>query len=198
MNKGMIFTSMVSLFSLVLMLAPEPLAAEGEIYKVVNPDGSVTFTDQRPSAGAQPVELKPLSVVETDIQVPDTAADQAASDEAPKEPTARELQRQFRDFRIMQPQHEETFWGTQNTVVISWGASQPIPENMSVALYVDGQRQDAPASGSVSLAFDRGEHQAYAVLRDARNRRIVTSPTVTFFVKQHSANFNRPVPTPRN
>ena len=193
MNKGMISALLVSLSSLVLLLALYPATAEGEIYKVVNPDGSVTFTDQRPSAGAEPVELKPLSVVETDIQVPEAAAE----DEA-KEPTARELRRQFRDFRIIQPQNEETFWGTQNTVVISWGASQPVPDNMNVAVYVDGQRQDAPASGSVSLAFERGEHQAYAELRDARNRRVVTTPTVTFFVKQHSANFNRPVPTPRN
>lgn len=193
MNKGMISALLVSLSSLAMLLAAYPVTAEGEIYKVVNPDGSVTYTDQRPSTGAQPVELKPLSVVETDIQVPE-----ASAEEEPKEPTARDLRRQFRDFRIIQPQNEETFWGTQNTVVISWGASQPIPDNMNVALYVDGQRQDAPAAGSISLAFERGEHQAYAELRDAHNRRVVTTPTVTFFVKQHSANFNRPVPTPRN
>jgi hypothetical protein len=193
MNKGMISALMASLFSLVLLLSIFPVTAEGEIYKVVNPDGSVTYTDQRPSAGAQPVELKPLSVIDTDIQVPE-----ATAEEEPKEPTARDLRRQFQDFRITQPQNEETFWGAQNTVVISWGASQPVPENMKVTLYVDGQRQEAPASGSVSLAFERGEHQAYAELRDARNRRIVVTPTVTFFVKQHSANFNRPVPTPRN
>ena len=193
MNKGMISALMGSLFSLVLLLIIFPVTAEGEIYKVVNPDGSVTYTDQRPSAGAQPVELKPLSVIDTDIQVP-----QATAEEEPQEPTARDLSRQFRDFRITQPQNEETFWGTQNTVVISWGASQPVPENMKVALYVDGQRREAPASGSVSLAFERGEHRAYAELRDARNRKIVVTPTVTFFVKQHSANFNRPVPTPRN
>ena len=193
MNKGMISALMGSLFSLVLLLIIFPVTAEGEIYKVVNPDGSVTYTDQRPSAGAQPVELKPLSVIDTDIQVPE-----ATAGEESQEPTARDLSRQFRDFRITQPQNEETFWGTQNTVVISWGASQPVPENMKVALYVDGQRREAPASGSVSLAFERGEHQAYAELRDARNRKIVVTPTVTFFVKQHSANFNRPVPTPRN
>ena len=193
MNKGMISALMVSRSFLAMLLAAYPVTAEGEIYKVVNPDGSVTYTDQRPSTGAQPVELKPLSVVETDIQVAE-----ASADEEPKEPTARDLRQQFRDFRIIQPQNEETFWGTQNTVVISWGASQPIPDHMNVVLYVDGQRQDAPASGSIGLAFERGEHQAYAELRDARNRRVVTTPAVTFFVKQHSANFNRPVPAPRN
>ena len=193
MNKGMNFALMVSLTFLVTLLVSFPSFAEGEIYKVVNPDGSVTFTDQKPSAGAQPVELKPLSVVETDIQAPE-----AAIEEAPQELSVRELQRQFRDFHITQPQNEETFWGTSNSVVISWGASRPIPDNMTVALFVDGQRSEAPASGNVSMTFERGEHQAYAELRDAGNRKIVTTPPVTFFVKQHSANFNRPVPTPRN
>lgn len=180
------------LFSVVLLSTPLVAVSEGQIYKVVNPDGSVTFTDQKPAPGAEPVKLKPLSVIQTDIQVPETtdaSADQ--SEEVTKEPTARELQRMFRDFRITQPQNEETFWGTGNQVNVSWGASKAIPEDMRVILYVDGEGRNAPASGSTLLAFDRGEHQVYAVLRDANNRRVVSTETVTFFVKQHSANFNR-------
>ena len=190
MYKGMIFTILVSL---VALLVPQAVMAQGEIYKVVNPDGSVTFTDQKPSAGAEPVELAPLSVVETDIQVPDP---EAAAEE--KEPTTRDLRREFRDFKILQPQNEETFWGAGNMITISWGASQAIPQDLSVALYVDGRRQAGVSGGSHTMSFDRGEHQAYAVLMDGRNRRLITAPTVTFFVKQHSANFNRPVVSPRN
>ena len=66
MNKGMIFTMLVSLVAFLVM---HSATVHGEIYKVVNPDGSVTYTDQRPAAGAEPVELAPLSVIETDIQV---------------------------------------------------------------------------------------------------------------------------------
>jgi len=180
------------LFSVALLLTPLVTVAEGQIYKVVNPDGSVTFTDQKPAPGAEPVKLKPLSVIETDIQVPKTAdASENPPEEVTKEPTARELQRMFRDFRITQPQNEETFWGTGNQVTVSWGASKTIPEDMRVILYVNGEGQNAPASGSMLLSLDRGEHQVYAVLRDANNRRVVSSDTVTFFVKQHSANFNR-------
>ena len=75
------------------------------------------------------------------------------------------------------------------TVVVTWGSSAEIPPEMSVMLYVNGEGQKAPASGSVTLTLDRGEHQVYAELRDARNRRVVTTDTVTFFVKQHSVNF---------
>ena len=186
MNKGMI-PVLVFLFFLI---APLAAVAEGQIYKVVNPDGSVTFTDQRPSAGAEPMELRPLSVVETEKPAAATTEPAAAvTDEVTKEPTARELQRQFSDFRITQPQNEETFWGTANQVTVSWGASQATPEGMSAVLFVNGEARNVPASGSVSLTLERGEHRVSAELRDARKRRIVATDPVVFFVKQHSANF---------
>ena len=188
MNKGLISVCVIA----VLLMLPTLGWPEGEIYKVVDKDGNVTFTDQRPSTGAQPMDLPPLSVIESDLPPPSPAA---ANDNVPEEDaplTPRELRRQFRDFAITQPLQEETFWGTENTVVVSWGSSAEIPPEMSVMLFVNGKAQKAPAAGSVMLTLDRGEHQVYAELKDERNRRIVTSPTVTFFIKQHSANFNRP------
>ena len=186
MNKGMISV----LITLVFFLRPPAAFAPGEIYKVVDKDGNVTFTDQRPNAGAEPMDLPPLSVIETDIQVPETSA--AVVDEEPKPPTSRELRKLYRDFSITQPQQEQTFWGTANTVFVSWGSSEAVLPEMSVMLFVDGKGQKAPAAGGVGLTLERGEHQVYAELRDERGRRIVTTDKVTFFVKQHSQNFNRP------
>jgi hypothetical protein len=193
MNKGLINT----LILLVILLFSSTAFAHGDIYKVVDKDGNVTFTDQPPNDAAQPLDLPPLSVIETDIQVPETAAAGSAAEE-PKPPTIRELKKQFRDFKITRPQPEETFWGTANSVFVSWGSSQPIPQSMSAMLFVDGAGQSASAMGGVTLTLDRGEHQVYAQLRDQQNRRIATTDTVTFFVKQHSANFNRPAVGPRN
>jgi len=192
MNKGMIS----ALITLAFFLLPLAAFSQGEIYKIVDENGNVTFTDQRPATGAEPMDLPPLSIIETDVQVPDTPA--AAVDQEPKPPTSKELRKQFRDFSITQPQPEQTFWGTANTVVVSWGSSEAIPPEMSVMLYVDGAGQKAPVAGGVSLTLERGEHQVRAELRDERGRRIVTTETVTFFVKQHSQNFNRGVARPRN
>jgi hypothetical protein len=194
MNKGLI-TAVVLFF-----LLAGPLAAQsgGEIYKVVDENGNVTYTDQRPSAAAKPMDLPPLSVIESDIVVPAPAAQGAQAAEEAKEPTPRDLRRQFRDFRITQPQPEETFWGTANTVVVAWGSSQSVPPELSARLFVDGRPQDVPGSGSVTLTLDRGEHQVYVELLDARKRRIIATQTVTFFVKQQSVGMNRPAPSPRN
>jgi hypothetical protein len=192
MNKGMIR----SLIPLVLLLLPLSLASDGQIYKVVDENGNVTFTDQKPPGDAAPMDLPPLSVIETDIPVPAAPAEGAA--DATEPATPRELRRQFSDFRITQPQNEETFWGTANSVVVSWGSSKPMLPDMSVVLYVDGEGQKAPATGGVTLTLDRGEHKVYAELRDGKNRKIVTTGSVTFFVKQNSQNFNRSRPGPQN
>ena len=62
---------------LLLILLPLTAIAAGEIYRVVDENGNVTYTDQKPAGGGEVVDLPPLSVIETDIQVPDNAADAA-------------------------------------------------------------------------------------------------------------------------
>lgn len=185
MNNGVI-RSLVPLMALLLPLAA---FAEGEIYRVVDEDGNVTYTDQRPSAGAEPMDLPELSVIKTDPP-PQPAGPEQAQSQQSGAPTPRELRQQYSDFQIMQPQQEESFWGTGNQVTVAWGSSQPMLPEMTARLYVDGQAQEAPASGSVMLTLDRGEHQVYVELLDARKRRILATDTVTFFVKQGSALIN--------
>jgi len=187
MHKGMIR----ALTGILLLTVSLGLSAEGEIYKIVDKDGNVTYTDERPQGGAEPMDLPPLSVIETDIQVPPPAESTAQAAEEAKEPTLRDLRRQFQDFRIIQPQQEETFWGTANTVVVAWGTAQPVPPELKARLYVDGVAQPVPASGSLSLTLERGEHQVYAELLDARGRQIVATERVVFFVKQASVGFRR-------
>jgi hypothetical protein len=193
MNKGLIRT----LLPLVVLLLPFAAFPEGEIYKIVDKDGNVIYTDQRPSAAAEPMDLPELSVIQTEAPPPAPAVEAAAEAEATA-PTAKDLRKLYADFRILQPQPEETFWGTENTVVVAWGSSEPVPPEMAVKLYVDGAAQDVAGNGSVSLTLDRGEHKVYAELLDARKRPIVTTDTVTFFVQQHSVNFNGPGVAPRN
>jgi hypothetical protein len=194
MNKGMI----IALACCLVFAGSLAAQSSGEIYKVVDEDGNVTFTDQPPGDSAEPMDLPPLSVIESDIVVPAPTDPAAQAGAEAQQPTVRELRRQYRDFRITQPQQEETFWGTANSVVVAWGSSQSILPELSARLYVDGKAQGVPGNGSMTLTLDRGEHQVYVELLDARKRQIIKTETITFFVKQHSAQFNRAAPTPRN
>lgn len=196
MTRGIV--GLIAVFVATLFLCRA--ADSSEIYKVVDKDGNVVYTDQPPRDGSEPVDLPPLSVIGTENSAtaePDRKENR--SDEAEETPRAlnpSELRRLYRDFRITQPHHEETFWGTANAVFVNWGSSEPPAADMSVRFLVDGRAQAAPTGGGLELSLERGEHQVYAELLDARNRVIVTSETVTFFVKQHSAPMRVPRTTP--
>jgi hypothetical protein len=189
MSKGMIRA--ISLTGIFLLSVSTAWAAE--IWKVVDEDGNVTYTDQPPKDGAAPMDLPELSVIETDIR----EQVKPVAEEGVKAPTSSELRKLYRDFQITRPLPEETFWGTANSVVVTWSSKTAITPDLNVRVFVNGKAQAAPATGGVSLTLDRGEHRVFAELRDARNRRIIKTNTVTFFVKQHSANFNRARPRPR-
>jgi hypothetical protein len=189
MSKGMIKAILITGGFLMSVST----AWAGEIWKIVDEDGNVVYTDQRPKDGSAPMDLPELSVIETDIQVNQTPA----GAENVKAPTASELRNVYRDFRIIKPLPEETFWGTANTVVVTWSSRAPFTPDLNVRVFVDGKARVAPANGSVSLTLDRGEHKVFAELRDASNRRIVRTESVTFYIKQNSVNFNRARPGPR-
>ncbi len=189
MSKGMIRA--ISLTGIFLLSVSTAWAAD--IWKVVDEDGNVTYTDQPPKGGAVPMDLPELSVIETDFEEQAKPVDE----EGVKAPTSSDLRKLYGDFQITRPLPEETFWGTANTVVVTWSSKTPITPDLNVRVFVNGKAQAAPATGGVSLNLERGEHKVFAELRDARNRRIIKTNTVTFFIKQHSVNFNRARPRPR-
>lgn len=192
MFKGLnIAKGIVRGIAMAAIVVSGTLAAQ--VYKVVDENGNVIYTDQPPGDGSAPMDLPEITVIETDYSNPEVAvadAEAQAAEEAERNASPRELRRMFRDFRLLSPAPEETFWGTANTVVVSWAAGSPYEDGMTVSVVVDGQPQEASPSENVPVTLDRGEHQVYAVLRDARGRRVVTTDTVTFYVKQQSALIN--------
>ena len=157
----------------------------GQVYKIVDENGNITYTDEPPEPGAEPMELPEISVVETDYADQPVVAplDQAAGG---GEMTPREMRQTYSDFRILEPSPDENYWGTGNTVVVSWGSDAAYQPGMSVSVVVNGQSYESEPTRNISVTIDRGEHQVYAILKDRQGRRIVTSDIVTFYVKQAS------------
>ena len=200
MSKGLtIKTGMAATMALACTLYC--VFAMAEVYKVVDAEGNVTYTDQAPADGAAPMELPELSIIDTDYQdkapEPDAGADSADA-AAPAELTPRELRKMYRDFHITRRLPEETFWGTANTVVISWGSSAAFQPGMQVRVIVDGTAQAGGEDGMLALTLDRGEHTVSADLLDGRGRKVMSTEKVTFFIKQHTVDAKAPKPTPHS
>jgi len=200
MNKGLTMKPLRTTL-LILAWALYSSLAMAQVYKVVDAQGNVTYTDQAPADGSAPMVLPELSIIKTDNQdkVPVSDADAGVADAAaPAELTPRELRKMYKDFRITRPLPEETFWGTANSVVISWGSSAAFQPGMQVRVIVDGTAHSGTEDGMLALTLDRGEHTVSADLLDERGRKIASTQKVTFFIKQQTVSAPAPRPTPHN
>ncbi|HET6564599.1 MAG TPA: DUF4124 domain-containing protein [Xanthomonadales bacterium] len=178
----------------VLLMVCFCVTAHAQIYKIVDKDGNVTYTDQAPGDGTEPMDLPELSVVSTDYVEPAQEAVAAAPTEAEgeKELTRKDLRKLYRDFRISRPAPEETFWGTENTVVVAWESGEALQEGMSVRFNIDGKAQPASGENMMGITLDRGTHTVSATLLDGAGNSVTTTDTVTFYVHQQSVRGNGP------
>jgi hypothetical protein len=163
-----------------------------DIYKTVDENGQVIYTDRPPTPDAKPISLRELSVVEAPSfsSSPRQRADQAPPDD---QMSINELRYLYRDFQLVSPAPEQNFWGTGQVATISWDAGAPLQQGMSVMYFVNGEAvSDATTASTFSTEpMDRGEHTARVDLLGPNNQVIASAGPVTFFVKQNSRLFNR-------
>jgi hypothetical protein len=183
MNKAVHKTVLSIFFGSLLVIIASPLTAQ--VYKVVDEDGNVTFTDQAPADGSGPVELAPISVIEAPTYETKPAAADAESGEGAEEMTLQQLRRAYRDFAIVSPQQEESVWRPDGPIPVAWSVGNALQDGMQVTLYLDGKRYTSTTQPMIPIAgLDRGEHTLKAELRDKRNRVVSATDSITFFVRQ--------------
>lgn len=186
MKKVVHKTVLSIFFGTLLVITASPLTAQ--VYKVVDKDGNVTFTDQAPADGSGPVELAPISVIEAPTYETKPAAGDAEGGEGAEgteEMTLRQLRRAYRDFAIVSPQQEESVWRPDGPIPVAWSVGNALQPGMQVTLYLDGKRYTSTTQPMIPIAgLDRGEHTLKAELRDKRNRMISATAPITFFVRQ--------------
>ncbi|MFC1778275.1 DUF4124 domain-containing protein [Pseudomonadota bacterium] len=189
------FLMILATFSLAIMVSP--LAAE--VYKIVDKDGNVTYTDKPPADGSKPMDLPPLSVIETPVygKTPRQEAEEAAAAGGTKEVPLRTLRNNFRDFAIISPLQEESVWRPEGPISIAWSSSNQLLEGMRVQIFLDGQQQADTTAPMIPVSgLDRGEHTVTAQIKDTRNRTIATAEPITFYVRQPGlSNRVRPAPS---
>lgn len=182
-------TFFMILFAFLLAITVTPLMAQ--VYKVVDKDGNVTFTDQQPADGSKPVKLAPISVIENPgyEKAPEPTA--APDPTAEKELSLKDTRKIYRDFAIVSPGQEESVWKPDGPIVVAWSTRTALEKGMKVTLFLDGKANQTTVQPIIPLSgMDRGEHTVKAELRDSKNRLVATAETITFFVRQPTV-YNR-------
>ena len=164
------------------------VAQSAEIYRWVDDQGNVVFSDQPPKdgAGTPPRKLN-LSPIQT---VPALTAPEAGERAAPvKEAQASVL---YTEFRIIQPAADASIRENAGDVTLVMAISPPlnVQAGHQIHLYVDNQliAQGETLSHTVQN-MDRGTHTVSAQVKNTQGQTLATAESIRFTLHRHSRLF---------
>ncbi|WP_295802418.1 DUF4124 domain-containing protein [uncultured Microbulbifer sp.] len=163
--------------------AEEPQTDTKTVYKVVGPDGSVTFSDSPPPGK----KSEKVTIGRTNVQPITLPRDLPTRRLTPDD----QQQRDRRDqgpirFAIVSPANDATIPPGQRFIVLQV-AMNPVPvDGHEFFAVVDGQRWAGTSSGtSLDIsALERGTHTIQAVLLGAGGRPLAQSQAIRIHVKR--------------
>jgi Domain of unknown function (DUF4124) len=173
-----------------------PLAAASqEIYRWVDKNGVVHYSDQPDSPDAELID-----VIEPNEYAAEGAAAAPAADYAEDQEPA---EAQYGSLSITQPPAEEVFFGADAVVGVTASLDGELQSGHSLVFYVNGSRRPAEGLGIELSGLPRGSYELRAAVVDESGQTVITSPRTTFHVRQPSINSPqspqapRPAPRPR-
>ena len=187
-------TLLLVLIALSLAMMVGGLTAQ--VYKTVDADGNVTYTDRPPADGSKPVKLAPISVIEAPAYAKKPSVDKDG--EAANELSLRDMRKNYKDFAIVAPQEEQSIWQPDKAITVAWNVRYQLQQGMSVTIFVNGRQFATTTERMIPIGeLDSGEHVVSAQLKDAKNRKIATAKPVTFYIQRPNIHTNRARPIPR-
>ncbi len=168
-------------YLLLTLLLALPLALNAQIYRHVDADGNVSYSD-RPQADAEEVELRAPSVYEAPRRpAPETSAPRGDDEESGP---------LYEELAIASPSHEGTVRDNEGNVNVRVAISPELRERHELELLLDGE----PVARGQGLSFSlenvhRGEHQLRVRVRDSRGEVVAESDPSTFYMHQASRLF---------
>ena len=176
-------------------LAVSLAAASQEIYRWVDKDGVVHYSDSPDSPNA-----KLIDVIEPNAyDAADAAATAAAGGaEEPEEP---QTVSPYDSLSISSPSPDQVFFGADAVVNVAADLSGTLRPDHSVVFFLNGNRKAADGLSTEYSGLARGSYFLRASILDRNGDPVITSQQTTFHVRQPSMNSPQsptapPKPTP--
>lgn len=140
-----------------------------DVYKRVNPDGSVEFSDVPNSVGAKPIELPPDSSY-TPPTPPKPAPVEARKKVGPVD---------YQSVSITSPANEATIRDNEGKISIVIGSKPALQADHSYVLMMDGKKVGSGSNKTFQLTnIDRGTHTFTCQIIDKKQRMLIQSQPV--------------------
>jgi len=182
-----VFRSTIALTALVLAFLL-PLCSStvaGEIYRHVDENGNVTYSDEPAGDDSEAMELEPLP----EVSLPDGAARERRNSEREGDGGNNDKQG-YESIEITQPEHDSAFWRGDGLVVVRIQSQPSLRSGHRFALELDGERTRQSRSTSFTLEnMNRGTHEIVIHVVNA-NGETISSSDVTRFTLHRPSQLN--------
>ena len=173
---------------LTWMAVTSSFSVYAELYKSVDKDGEVTYSDVPPSEDAQKLETPQLNITPA-VKVPPKA-------EEPDEDIEEEKDTRYSNLSITDPENDATIRNNEGSFSVTVN-SQPelnTRQGHTFTLLLDGKSvHDKTQSGSFSLTnIDRGTHQIVAIIKNKQGKTLAKSKTTTVYIHRQSVLHKSP------
>jgi hypothetical protein len=152
-------------------------AAQAEVYRQVDAQGNVTFSDQ-PSSDAEAMQVKPV----TTITLPkmQDLEQREPQQEQPPSPL-------YEMVRIVYPRNKEAFHSGNGDVQFSVISSPQLRDGHKYEVTLDGQPVGQSTSGTILVQqIDRGTHQVGVNIVNRSGAQVGSGAGVTFTIHRPS------------
>jgi rhodanese-related sulfurtransferase len=156
-------------------------AASQEIYRWVDKDGIVHYSDQPDSPNAVLIDVIEPNAYEAQDSP-------AASAGRASEPDEEMDASPYTSLSISSPSPDEVFFGADAVVNVSANLQGTLRPDDTLVFFLNGNRTDADGLGTEYAGLARGSYVLRASVLDASGKPVITSPQTTFHVRQPSIN----------
>lgn len=163
-------------------LAVSLAAASQEIYRWVDKNGVVHFSDQPGAPNAELITVLEPNVSDAPEAEPASAA--VASRSEPDEPDVPP----YDSLSIVSPTPDQVFFGADAVVTATAELGGTLQPDHSVVFFLNGNRHEASGLSAEFGNLARGSYFLRASILDQAGRPVITSQQISFHVRQPSIN----------
>lgn len=161
----------------VILLVLAVMSQAAEVYKIVDADGNITYTDQPGASAAERLNLRRIN---------QAAAPAARVEDGPTANAEADLVG-YSSARISSPVHQAVILHNQANIIVQLALEPQLQPGHLVRFSVNGVAQGLPVSATAYQLdnIERGSHSIGAAVVDGKNRVLIAAKPVIVHVKRH-------------
>ncbi|MDX1588757.1 MAG: DUF4124 domain-containing protein [Oleiphilaceae bacterium] len=176
--------SLLSLTAVCLAMSLSALTASATpVYKHVDEQGNVSFSDSPQSGQSEKIEVRPSQ----GISLPKPQQRPSESRQSRSGNGSNAAASGYESIRITQPEDDSAFWRTSGEVAIQVSSEPALRQGHSYQLEMDGEMVKQQSGATFNLEnVDRGTHEVRVHILDREGNIVESSEPSRFTVHRHS------------